>query len=263
MTVCITFANHKGGVAKTASTVIAAQVLARAGKRVLVIDCDSQGNASEALCPKGSSPIELPSIDICLADPEKTPYCAVQSWCDNVLLIPASISMERPFPTAVTDVEKLPVIYRIPLDAIQRIRAKIESLDGVDLILIDTPPSLGLTTQAALHAADMIVLPCTPAKHAIFGLPDVVSVAATVSDAPHKVLITLADNRTRADSLGRKHLLAKFDVIGEVPKFSRISDNISSRRYPMGRVDPKYAAEIEALFMRIYDTAAALKKKGR
>jgi len=132
-----------------------------------------------------------------------------------------------------------------------------------DLILIDTPPSLGLTTQAALHAADMIVLPCTPAKHAIFGLPDVVSVAATVSDAPHKVLITLADNRTRADSLGRKHLLAKFDVIGEVPKFSRISDNISSRRYPMGRVDPEYAAEIEALFMRIYDTAAALKKKGR
>lgn len=263
MTLCITFANHKGGVAKTASTVIAAQVLAKTGKRVLVIDCDSQGNASEALCPKGSSPIELPSIDLCLADPEKTPYCAVQSWCDNVLLIPASISMERPFPTAVSDVEKLPVIYRISLDAIQRIRTKIESLDAVDVILIDTPPSLGLTTQAALHAADMIVLPCTPAKHAIFGLPDVVSVAATVSQAPHKVLITLADNRTRADGLGRKHLLAKFDVIGELPKVSRIAENIASRRYPLGRIDAERIEEVETLFMLIYDTAIALKKKGR
>jgi len=276
----IVFANHKGGVAKTTSTVMAAQIYASSGLKVLVLDVDSQGNVSEALCPKGLSPMELPSIDICLADASKSRLCAVQSCFDGILLIPSSISMERPFPSfdeenhlaersgpsakggffRKTPARRerdepvpFPLIYRIPLGAVSAI---VDELDSYfDVVLVDTAPSLGLATQSALRAADYIVLPCSPARHAIFGLPDMLELAGTISCAPSGVLVTLADNRTRLDNIGRQHLMAKFNCLGEVPKISRIADNIAVKRNVLSRIDSAKAKEIEDLFMKILQEA--------
>ena len=48
-----------------------------------------------------------------------------------------------------------------------------ESLETeYDFCFIDTPPSLGMLTQAAIYASDSVVIPCTLGKHAVFGVPD-------------------------------------------------------------------------------------------
>lgn len=248
------FANHKGGVAKTTSVCMAAQLFARAGRSVMVIDVDSQGNSSEALCPAGMSPVELPSVDVCLEDAEKTSLCAVQTWHKNIMLMAASISMERPFPTNSTEGKMItPFLYKVPVDSILKIRAHVDEM--VDVILIDTAPSLAAATQAALFAADLLILPCSPAKHAVFGLPDMISVASSITSAPHKVLITLADNRTRLDTIGRQQMLVKFDCIGEVPKVSRIAENLYQKRFILGKVKKEDVASIEELFEKIYQLA--------
>jgi len=257
--VVIAFSNHKGGVGKTSCTVMAAQLYARAGLRVLVIDTDSQANSSEALCPSGVSPVELPSVEACLADLTKTEYCVVKSWHERIMLIASNIGSERPFPTSKSGNVSTPFIYRVDVDALRSVCERVKR--HFDVILIDTAPSLSALTQAALRAADAIVLPCSPAKHAVFGLPDVIDVASSVSEAPHKILVTLTDARVRLDVIGRQQLFSRFDCVGEIPKISRLAENLYQKRYILGRVDQEKATAIQTVFDDILAFARKAKTK--
>ncbi len=178
----ITVANHKGGVAKTSMVLAVAEIVSYLQENdpdflpeeyrqmpVLVIDIDPQANATEAL---GIDPAEVKiSVQDFLEMPEKTleiadvRYGILKTKFSNIHLIPSYISIE-------------PFVHRLAgeMDGAMRLSVVVKHLkDRYPLILIDTPPNLGLFTQNALVAADGVLVPISLSKHAIMGIQNLMS----------------------------------------------------------------------------------------
>ena len=140
----IAFANQKGGVAKTTTTLNLGVALAERGKRVLAVDLDPQGNLTMS---QGLDPDELERsmFDVLV---HKTPIVEVIA--------------EREIDLAVSSIDLAGAELALS-SMIGRERALQKALlpvrDVYDYILIDTPPSLGLLTINALTAADGVIVP--------------------------------------------------------------------------------------------------------
>ncbi len=139
----IAFANHKGGVGKTTTTVNVGSILANRGKKVLVIDMDAQAHLTSSLL--SNEPDE--SIYYALTLRQK--YLPIIPASDNLDIVPSSLQL------AVAELEMTSAINR------ERILARlIEPIKGnYDYILIDCPPTLTLLTLNALAAANEIIVP--------------------------------------------------------------------------------------------------------
>lgn len=156
----ITVANQKGGVAKTATSIHLAASAARDGYKVILIDADPQANASLGLSVKprdfeyGTSDIfDNPNISL-----EAALY---KTKVDNLYLVPSDQSLAR--------VEwEMWQNYEPQYSMI--IKNKADQLKGDYIIVIDTPPSLGIFTINALTAATGVIVPVTPDPYAIIGL---------------------------------------------------------------------------------------------
>ena len=140
MTKIIAFANQKGGVAKTTSAVALSQILSMDGKRVLFLDLDPQENASNTLCLDP----DIPSLyDFMTAEEEDHAMldkCFQQvKSCPNITAIRGAIRL------SAADM-RLNMQGR---DFILRERLA-PYLDIYDVVIIDTPPSLGILTINAL-----------------------------------------------------------------------------------------------------------------
>jgi chromosome partitioning protein len=140
----IAFANQKGGVAKTTTTLNLGVALAEQGHRVLLIDLDPQGNLTMS---QGLNPDEI----------ERSMFDVL------VHRIPIDEVIEqREVPLAVSSIDLAGAELSLS-SMIGRERALEKALapvrDRYDYVLIDTPPSLGLLTINALVAADGIIVP--------------------------------------------------------------------------------------------------------
>jgi len=154
--------NQKGGVGKTTSTVNLAYLLAKAGRRTLVIDCDPQANATIHLGvdPHGRDMARRTITHVLFAD---VPVAdAVIGVCDGQFeLLPSSISL------ANADAELL----KEPNGTLL-LREKIDEIrDAFEFILIDCPPNLGQLTVSALNAADQVLIPAQTEMLSIMGIP--------------------------------------------------------------------------------------------
>lgn len=154
----IAFANHKGGVAKTTSVVTLSAELGRLGCNVLVIDLDPQGNASSHIGSISRHQFERNAINLLTDRSTKKDKSAVMSLIqtevnegfDNVFYIPAAESLD-----AVA--ESLRINSNQPSE---ELRARVNLIrDLFDVILIDSPPSLGLLTGNAISAATHYLIP--------------------------------------------------------------------------------------------------------
>ncbi|MGI8479408.1 MAG: ParA family protein [Gaiellaceae bacterium] len=140
----IAFANQKGGVAKTTTTLNLGVALKEAGKRVLVIDLDPQGNRTMS---QGLNPdtIERSMFDVLV---HRVPISDVIQTVEVDIAV-ASIDL------AGAELALSALIGRER--ALEK--ALVEVRDKYDYVLLDTPPSLGLLTINAFVAADGVIVP--------------------------------------------------------------------------------------------------------
>ena len=142
----ISVANQKGGVGKTTTTVNLSTILAKKGKKVLLIDTDPQGNATSGLGV--SKDVELSVYDILIGDTEFDETLQ-ETAIKNLKVCPSNISL------AGAEVQLVSMMSRE-----QRLKTKLDKIkDQYDYILIDCPPSLGLVTLNAFTASDSVLIP--------------------------------------------------------------------------------------------------------
>lgn len=148
----IAFLNLKGGVAKTATTVNTAAILAGDyGRKVLVVDADSQANSSEFL---GMDRMPVGTLaELLRGKPDggvRARSCIIRSNLKNVDLLPADDTLMDLDLTKVED-------GRIYTGCLRDLQAFIGG--RYDFMLIDCPPAFNAAAAAALIAADEVIIP--------------------------------------------------------------------------------------------------------
>jgi chromosome partitioning protein len=156
----ISICNYKGGVAKTSTTVALAQALTLRGLKVLVVDCDGQGTATQLLgiSPEQDVEIEHTIMPYIHGDEPDLHYAVKESYWHNLSVIPASsglLAAEFAIPAKAMSQRGFR-FWEMLKTGLQPLRANF------DLILIDTSPSLSHLTVNAMIAADGLLMPCPP-----------------------------------------------------------------------------------------------------
>ena len=147
MRAVISIANQKGGVGKTTTAVNLAGCLAARDERVLLVDLDGQGNATSHLGVEIPESENLTSYAL-LAEAEPDVEKLVVPVAPNLLLVPGHIAL------AEVDIKLFSQINRDT-----RLARALQSIaDGVDFVVIDCPPSLGMATVNALSASTDVVI---------------------------------------------------------------------------------------------------------
>ncbi|HEX8390660.1 MAG TPA: ParA family protein [Candidatus Saccharimonadales bacterium] len=228
----IAVTNQKGGVGKTTTTINLAYCLAKAGKKVLLVDLDPQGNASSGL-GIDKNELELTTRDVVLGT---QPLAAVirPTETKRLWILPATPEL------ADAEVKLAGAERRF-----SRLKDALGGAEGYDFVLIDSPPSLSLLTVNGLIAADYLLLPVQAEFFAMEGLGQLLETMSLVRKGLNPtleligVLVTMMDSRTVLSKqvLGeiQKHFPGKvFDTT--IPRNVRIAE-APSHGEPVGKYD--------------------------
>lgn len=198
----VSVANQKGGVGKTTTAVNLSTLLAKKGKKVLLIDTDPQGNATSGLGIEKN--VELSTYDLLITD-AKAKDIIQDTPIKNLDISPSNINL------AGAEVQLVSMMSRE-----QRMKEKLDLVkDEYDYIIIDCPPSLGLITLNAFTASDSVLIPVQCEYFALEGLGQLLNTVELVRKHLNKnlyiegALLTMYDIRTNLAN----------QVVREVKKF--------------------------------------------
>lgn len=191
----VTVANQKGGVGKTTTAVNIATALALSGLHVVAIDLDPQGNASSGFGVEHG--LGAPSTyDVLIGGRPLTDVLVTSSETPCLQVAPATGDL------AGAEVELVPLVAR-ESRLRKAVRAFLATAPAVDLVVIDSPPSLGLLTVNALVAAREVLIPIQCEYYALEGLGQLTRTIELVRAhlnpqlALSAILLTMYDARTR------------------------------------------------------------------
>ena len=185
----IAVVNQTGGVGKTTTAVTVSTILAKKGKKVLLIDSDPQGNATSGVGIDKNT--EKSIYDVIINDVEIN-EAIVQSPIKNLYVCPSNINL------AGAEVELVPMMSRE-----QKLKEKLEKVENdFHYIIIDCPPSLGLLTINAFTASNSLLIPIQCEYYALEGVGQLINTVNLVRKQLNKtlyiegVVLTMNDART-------------------------------------------------------------------
>ena len=217
----LAIANQKGGVGKTTTAINLGTALAAAGRQVMIVDLDPQGNASTG-------------VGLTKADRERGTY---QVLFDEVPL-PATVAA-----TKVPNLSVLPANVHLSGAEVELVgadRREFRLRDAFrrcpshhDFVLVDCPPALGLLTLNALVAADAVMVPLQCEFYALEGLSHLLRTIDRVKRAfnpkleIHGVVLTMFDRRNNLSDMVAKDVRGYLgDQVYEtvIPRNVRVSE---------------------------------------
>ncbi len=203
----IAILNQKGGVGKTTSALNIAAFMVKAGKTVLVVDLDPQGNATSGL-GLDKQDMEVTTYEVLLQTGQGAGDVVAaaikESNVHGLNIIPANANL------AAGEIE----LANLP-DRENKLKQALAGLT-YDYILIDCPPALGLLTVNALTAADYLLIPVQAEYYALEGLGQLLAVFQRVKETTNPrleilgVVITMYDSRNSLASQVRAELAKHF-----------------------------------------------------
>ena len=194
----VALCNQKGGVGKSFSTASLGVGLARAGKKVLLVDADPQGSLGISLGIGSPDELEVSLATVMagvIEDKPLPPEAGILHHQEGVDLLPANIELSG------LEVSLFSAMSRefVLRNCIEPLRQRY------DYILIDCMPSLGIMTVNALVAADSVIIPSQPSFLSAKGLDLLLHTVAKVRRSINPrlkidgVLLTMVDSRTNND----------------------------------------------------------------
>lgn len=199
----IAIANQKGGVGKTTTAINLSAAFSEAGKKVILVDADPQGNATSG-CGIDKEQIKSSLYDLLLRD-EKLENILLKAKND-MMVLPGTIDL------AGAEVELVSAFSRET--KLKKALAKVKN--AYDYIIIDCPPSLGLLTINALTAADSVILPLQCEYYALEGMTQILNTINLVKKNLNEelllegVVLTMYDARTNLSEQVAKEVQKHF-----------------------------------------------------
>lgn len=186
----IAICNQKGGTGKTTTAINLSVAMAMLGKKILLVDIDSQANATSGL---GIDKNKIDnSIYNILVDNASIKDIIMSNLMSKLDILPSNSDL------AGAEIELVPLLNRE-----YRLKKALEIVSSeFDFIFIDCPPSLGLLTINALAAANSIIIPVQCEYYALEGLTQLLNTITLVRNNINPnleiegVLLTMADYRT-------------------------------------------------------------------
>jgi len=190
----IAITNQKGGVGKTTTAVNLSACLAYKGKKVLIIDCDPQGNSTSGFGIDKES-FELSVYD-CLVDSQNIENAIIRTKYRNLSLIPSAPEL------TAAEIELASEENRefILSEALNKVK------DDYDFIIIDSPPALGMLAINILTASDSVLIPIQCEYYALEGLTQLINSIRNIKKTSNPkleiegILATMFDSRTNLSS---------------------------------------------------------------
>ena len=198
----IVFVNQKGGVGKTTSAINIGAYIAEAGKKVLLVDFDSQGNMSSGVGVNKKKP----TIYELMAGQSSADETIKHTSLPDLDVISASIELSGAA-IELVDLENREFYLKNALAPVK---------DRYDYILIDCPPSLGILTLNGLVAADEVLVPMQCEFFALEGLTLLLQTVKSVQGGLNKdlkiggIFFTMYDSRTKLAEAVVKEVISYF-----------------------------------------------------